>query len=98
MKINQLERITKQRRLERRVWDICDRYYSTEIKDIVHFFDCHIFAARRTFCSCGLIHDLEYLDYCLARVLYKKFDEDLYKHEGGRKRKLSKKSKQCALK
>ena len=50
--------------------------------DIRHTFLCGIYRARRKFCDCGLIHDLQMLDFSLAEILFVNYDHDLAVQEG----------------
>lgn len=59
-----------------------------------HFADCNIYAVKRRFCSCGLIHDLQYLDFALAKIIYEKYEKDLTIHEG-RKNLSKRKQEEC---
>lgn len=73
-----------------KVQEIRTRYFRTSKDDVNHCFDCSIYSCnshgqRGAFCDCGLIHDLIWLDWSLAVVLYKDFEEDYYLHQTGEK-------------
>lgn len=58
-----------------------DRYLRKVIagKGFWHHGDCYIFS-EAGICTCGLIHDLIYLDRKDAKKLYKDFSKDYQKH------------------
>lgn len=70
---------------------IRSRYFHGYINEITHSMDCSIYShdghgQRGHFCDCGLLHDLRWIDYGLAEVLYEKYEQDLYLHEIGEKK------------
>lgn len=72
---------------------IAERYFVKSKKQILHYGDCEIYAADRPFCSCGLLHQLNYLDYTLAKIIYPKFEDDNYLQASGIKRPKARVSK-----
>lgn len=82
--------------------EIKSRYSHTCLdlkKNITHHMDCRIYAVndhgqRGKLCDCGLLHDLNILDFGLAEVLYDKFTDDLYLHETGKEKKEPTKKEQ----
>jgi len=70
------------------VGNIRSRYFHGYVNEITHSMDCSIYSCnghgqRGYFCECGLLHDLRWLDFGLAEVLYGKYEQDLYLHEIG---------------
>jgi hypothetical protein len=63
------------------------RYWVESRKQFLHYGDCEIHSAPRPFCSCGLIHQLRYLDSTLAGIIFPKYWDDLYYQDMGRRRK-----------
>lgn len=57
---------------------IKDRYYREVIggKMVTHFGDCRIYSAE-AFCSCGLLHELDYINLFLADAIYPNYNEDI---------------------
>jgi hypothetical protein len=75
------------------------RYWVEGKKQFLHYGDCEIYSAHRSFCSCGLLHQLRYSDYTLAEIVYPRFTDDLYFQDiGSRKKKKSKKETAEAMK
>jgi hypothetical protein len=70
---------------------IIARYFVSSRKAILHHGDCDIYRADRPFCGCGLIHDLNYLDFTLAEIVYPKFMDDAYLQQHGKKKRRNKK-------
>lgn len=70
---------------------IVSRYFVPSHKKILHYGDCAIYLAQRFFCSCGLLHQLQYLDHALATIIFPKFEDELYYQDRGKKKKKSKK-------
>jgi hypothetical protein len=70
---------------------IKDRYFFLSKKSVLHYGDCDIYQATRPFCSCGLIYQLNYLDYDFASIIYPKYSDDSYLQDHGKKRRLNKK-------
>lgn len=72
---------------------IKSRYFFASKKQLLHYGDCNIYAGRRPFCGCGLLHQLNYLDYNLANIIYPKYQDDEYLQFHG-KRPIKKKSQE----
>ncbi len=57
---------------------LCDRYFRKT--ELGHFGDCSIYRACPpndfAFCSCGLLHDMNSLDFELAKIIYPKYQRD----------------------
>jgi len=70
---------------------IKDRYFLSSKKCILHYGDCDIYQATRPFCSCGLIYQLNHLNYDLASIIYPKYSDDSYLQDHGKKRRINKK-------
>lgn len=47
-----------------------------------HLFDCRIYTARKRFCDCGLVYNLQHLEFALANILYPDYEIDLAVQEG----------------
>lgn len=78
---------------------LIQRYWVECKKQFLHYGDCEIYSARRPFCSCGLLHQLRYLDYALAEIIFPRFSEDLYYQDmGSKRRKKNKKEITEAMK
>lgn len=68
---------------------IKNRYFRPVIanKDgiIVHYADCDIYQAKEIYgfapCTCGLLHDLNWIDFRLAEKIYPNFGTELTKSE-----------------
>lgn len=60
---------------------IKDRYFRKVISGerFCHHGDCYIFSDAGI-CTCGLIHDLIFIDHKDAKKLYRDFDKDYEKH------------------
>lgn len=69
------------------------RYWVECKKQFLHYGDCEIYSARRPFCSCGLLHQLRYLDGVLAEIIFPKYWDDLYYQDMGSRQKQKKKDK-----
>jgi hypothetical protein len=73
--------------------DVRDRYFRSVIKfptgHLTHFGDCEIHRSMEVygyaFCSCGLLHDLRWIDSGLADKLYPKQYEELGRQNIGPK-------------
>lgn len=70
---------------------IKDRYFCSSKKNFIHYGDCDIYQANRPFCSCGLIYQLNQIDYDLASIIYPKYANDSYLQDHGKRRRISKK-------
>lgn len=68
----------------KRLLQVRGRYFVSAIGEICHHGDCRIYKAREDsqFCDCGLIHDLEVIDFGLAKVLFKDYAEHMRIQEG----------------
>lgn len=59
-------------------------------KQILHYGDCEIYCAGKPFCSCGLLHQLHYLDHSFAGIVFPKFESDLSLQTNGKRRRNKK--------
>lgn len=66
--------------------NIKKRYFCHRKKEFLHFGDCSIYSAGRPFCSCGLLHELGWLDFNFSMMLYPKFEADDYLQTMGKKK------------
>lgn len=70
---------------------IKNRYFSYSKKSLIHYGDCDIYQANRPFCSCGLLYQLNHLDYYLAEIVYPQYNDDGYLQDHGKKKRINKK-------
>lgn len=66
----------------RRLDKLRKRYFCQSIKELNHSFICRIYRADHAFCDCGLMHDLELLDFTLASIIFPNFEKHLAIQEG----------------
>lgn len=76
---------------------IASRYFVSSHKRFLHYGDCAIYLARRPFCSCGLLHQLQYLDYDLATIIFPNFEKDNRTQETGKRKNKNKKETAGAM-
>lgn len=72
------------------------RYWVESRKQLLHYGDCEIYSAQRPFCSCGLLHQLGYLDSTLASIVFPKYWDDLHYQDIGSHRQKKKSTKKMA--
>jgi hypothetical protein len=73
------------------------RYFVASKKQFLHYGDCEIYLARKPFCGCGLLHQLGYLDYTLASIIYPQYEDEGYLQHNGKRRKKNNKKDAAAL-
>lgn len=71
--------------MNQKLQQIKNRYFRKTIKRpegmITHHGDCKIYQSKETYgmapCTCGLLHDLECLDWEVAELIYPDFGDEL---------------------
>lgn len=71
-------------RIKKTLNTIFNRYFFQN--KVLHHFDCNIYRRQDVcFCSCGLLHDLEYLDdYDLMTLIFPDYHKHFYLQENQR--------------